>query len=238
VGEPFTRYDATATVGITIGAVLVVVYAPLLETTHMDSHQTAHLWVASSLPAVGVLATAAVAGVPLALHWALILARRPSATAAAAAFGVGAGFFGGTSVTFAKLVWLMFAETVRAGGENGFLQPIGFLWALLAFLGELALVFCLFVGVARHEAAVVVPVDMSNSNPSSAGAPQADHMEQQEQALQPCWGCGAPVWLLRDMPHKWCARCSESQYAVCARFCSDACTRENWQRHKARAAHE
>ena len=81
----------------------------------------------------------------------------PSATAGAAAYGVGAGFFGGTSVTFAKLCFLMFAETLRDGGENAFVQPVGFLWASLAFLGELALVYCLFVGVARHEAAVVVP---------------------------------------------------------------------------------
>jgi hypothetical protein len=157
VGEPFTRYDAMATVGITAGAVLVVVYAPLLETTRMDSRQTAHLWTASYLPIAGVLATAGVAAAPLALHVGLTLRRRPSATAGAAAYGVGAGFFGGTSVTFAKLCFLMFAETLRDGGENAFVQPVGFLWASLAFLGELALVYCLFVGVARHEAAVVVP---------------------------------------------------------------------------------
>jgi hypothetical protein len=53
-----------------------------------------------------------------------------------------------------------------------------------------------------------------------------------EQGRQPCWGCGAPMWLLGDAPTKWCACCSESQYPVCARFCSDMCMRDNWQRHK------
>ena len=46
----------------------------------------------------------------------------------------------------------------------------------------------------------------------------------------PCWGCGADPQ--EDMTFDCCGRCSDSGYAVCARFCTLECQQENWPRHK------
>ena len=46
---------------------------------------------------------------------------------------------------------------------------------------------------------------------------------------QSCWGCGSPP----PPDFVGCDMCVERKLAVCARFCSKACYKVNWERHKA-----
>ena len=48
----------------------------------------------------------------------------------------------------------------------------------------------------------------------------------------PCWGCGKPAPPLDQKPFGRCDLCAEAKYAVCARFCSNACPQKHRLRHK------
>jgi hypothetical protein len=55
------------------------------------------------------------------------------------------------------LVWLLFAETIRRGGQDEFAQPAA--WILGGFMsgGEALMIVSLAIGLQRSEASIVVP---------------------------------------------------------------------------------
>ena len=62
-----------------------------------------------------------------------------------------------SSVSAAKLCWLLLAESLRPGGENAFLEPFSYVLGGIAFGGELLMALLLFWGISVHEASAVVP---------------------------------------------------------------------------------
>jgi len=116
-GERLTQWDAAGTAGLIAGAVLVVLCAPVLLVEHMTMAEINAKFGGSPGPLTGLLTTAAVAVgaasfVVVATHkgW-------QGRTSLGLAFGTLAGFNGSYSITFTKLVWLLFAETLRPGGQ-------------------------------------------------------------------------------------------------------------------------
>ena len=78
------------------------------------------------------------------------------------------------------------------------------------------------------------------SSSSSAAAPAAAAPTAAFDALSlspnerehPCWGCGKPAPPLDQKPFGRCDLCAAAKYAVCARFCSNACLQKHRLRHK------
>ena len=156
-GETFNNWDTIGTIGIILGAVLVVLSAPVLLVESMTMGEISAMFGTSPGPLAGLLVTATVAcGAAI---FVVVATRRgwEGRTSLGLAFGTLAGFNGSYSITFTKLVWLLFAETIRPGGENGFAQPAA--WVLGGFMsgGEAIMIVCLVFGLHRSEASVVVP---------------------------------------------------------------------------------
>ena len=108
-GERVTRTDLAAMGAMIFGAILVVVSTPQPTTTTLSMDDLNHLFTSSSLPFVGLAATTVVAA--LALPRAVRSVQIPSqrhGPLGGVAFGALAGYSGATSVTAAKLCWLLF----------------------------------------------------------------------------------------------------------------------------------
>jgi len=78
-------------------------------------------------------------------------------SASGIASGLVAGFCGATSISASKLVWLLFAETLRRGGDNGFARLGSWVIGGVMAGGEAAMVAALYLGLRRAEASVVIP---------------------------------------------------------------------------------
>ena len=149
-GEPIRGREALALLVMTTGALLVVFTAPPLPEGALTMAQEAALWTASPLPVLGVLATAAATAAAIAVAFWLPSAR-------GAAWGLLAGFAGGSSITAAKFCWLAFNETFRAGSMyNCFADPATYLIGLASAAGECGMAVSLFHGMSRQDSNIVV----------------------------------------------------------------------------------
>jgi hypothetical protein len=156
-GERLTRWDAMASSGLIFGAILVVIFAPVLLVEHMTMQDVSTRFGSSPAPLAALLGTAAVACA--AASFAVVATRKScrGSTSLGLAFGTLAGFNGSYSITFTKFVWLLFAENIRSGGQDEFAQPAA--WILGGFMsgGEALMIVSLAAGLRRSEASVVVP---------------------------------------------------------------------------------
>lgn len=143
--------SALALGGLAITTLLALVALPSAMSSsksQQPSYSTATTaaaaatFASASAPAAGTARTAAAA----------TAATIPSPMGGVA-FGILAGYTGGTSITMTKLCWLVFDHYSWAALAMG--EP----WALsvVAFGGEILMAVTLFNGMARHEASVVVP---------------------------------------------------------------------------------
>jgi len=166
LGEPVTRMERLAILVMTIGAVMVVFSSPQQAQTEMTVSEVGALFTASPLAIGGVAVTAAAGcAAGLAVRWP---GQRQGSPEESMGFGVLAGVSGATSITAAKLCWMLFDETVdgptgeneTAGGprwENEFVSPWLYCIGTLSALGEAGMAVALFYGLARGESTMVVP---------------------------------------------------------------------------------
>ena len=166
LGEPLTRMELLAIVAMTIGAGMVVFSAPQQGKASMTVAQVGDLFTASWLPAIGSVVTGLVA---CAAAFAVRRpARRPGGSSESMGFGVLAGVSGASSITAAKLCWMLFDDTV-SGGQNAFLQPALYLIGVFSALGEAGMAVALFYGLARGESTMVVPAYYISMNVTGSG---------------------------------------------------------------------
>lgn len=152
-GERVTAIDVWCMLSMLAGACLVVAFVPRPRAHELDLAQLRQLFAASALPLLGQVCSGVLAACALpaaVLSWQGWNAR---GSGGGVAFGLLAGYFGATSVSAAKLCWLLF---------NHYLLDVARLpaaWALGAasFGTELLMVAALFCGMQSAEAAVVVP---------------------------------------------------------------------------------
>ena len=161
--ERVTRTDMFAMLWMIAGACLVVGFTPAPVQRSVSLQELNLLFSGSPLAAIGLISTTllALAALPAALRPAAAIgsaigsAIGPAAVSPAGsiAFGILAGYIGGTSITMTKLCWLVFDHYSWVALTMG--EP----WALsvVAFGGEVLMVVALFNGMARHEASIVVP---------------------------------------------------------------------------------
>lgn len=165
LGEKMATADVLAIATMIAGSCLVVVCSPQPQQTALTLQGLQHLLTSSSLPAAGLLSTgvAALFAAPIAVVSAFSQPHAACARSCAdahtsrgplggVAFGLLAGWAGATSVTAAKLCWLLFDTFVWRTFGLG----VAWLLATVAFAGEVGMVVFLFNGMAHHEAAVVV----------------------------------------------------------------------------------
>jgi len=156
-GEKLTSSDAVASLGLIAGALLVVLFAPVLLVEHMTMQDVSMRFCASPAPLAALLGTAAVACGAASFVVTAIRKGWRGSIPLGLAFGTLAGFNGSYSITFTKLVWLLFAETIRPGGQDEFAQPAA--WILGGFMsgGEALMIVSLALGLQRSEASILVP---------------------------------------------------------------------------------
>ena len=108
-GERVTAVDVLSMCVMIFGACFVVVATPQPTTTTLNLEGLNNLFTSSSFPLIGLAATTLVACV--ALPRAVVSSFQPGqrhGPVGGVAFGVLAGYTGATSVTAAKLCWLLF----------------------------------------------------------------------------------------------------------------------------------
>ena len=122
-----------------LGACLVVIFVPQGKQS-LTVAQMEELLRSSALPWAGVIGTAAITlvALPVALRPAL-LAERWQGAAGGVAFGLLAGFTGGTSMTAARLCTLLFNHY----SWEAMAIPLAWPGAILSFAGEVAMVVAL-----------------------------------------------------------------------------------------------
>jgi uncharacterized membrane protein len=154
LGETVTGVDLICFAGMIIGASLVVAFTPIPPQKSLSIAGVDNLFTSSPLPAIGLVSTTALAvlGLPRALLSAMRTSSRRSA-AGGLCFGLLAGYCGATSITAAKLCWLIFDFY----GWPALTKGLGWAISFVAFGGEIGMVVFLFNGMAWHEASVVVP---------------------------------------------------------------------------------
>ena len=149
-GEVVTRADVSAICVMILSLCFVVYFTPQPPQNSLKVAQLGTLFTQSPLPAIGLIATTVLAA--LALPSALSSALRPSAHASPAggvAFGLLAGYSGATSITAAKLCWLLFDYYYWGALALG----VGWALSLVALFGEIGMLVAVFKGARRGRAA-------------------------------------------------------------------------------------
>ena len=132
LGERVTRSDIFAVCWMTLGSCLVVAFTPQPHATSLPLAKLEQ-WLGSPLSILGLLSTTLLAAA--ALPSALLSALRPAyrhGPIGGIAYGLLAGYMGGTSITMTKLCWLLFDE------YSWHALTLGLGWAIswVAFIGE------------------------------------------------------------------------------------------------------
>ena len=153
LGEEITRTDVYATFLMVLGSCLVVGFTPDPPFQSLSVSQVGHLFTSSPLAGIGLAGTSlvALAVLPTVIRSAL----RPhlySGPAGGMAFGIMAGYMGGTSITMTKICWLIFDHY----GFFALTLPSAWGISVVAFAGEFFMVCALFNGMAYFEATVVI----------------------------------------------------------------------------------